>query len=206
MRVIGGPALLGLALALLACGSAPPPPPAGPTAKQVAARGLPGTGPYRLLIVAGSGVDDLTFYPAWYGFVSHGWTVKIATPTPVGGLSARGVAVPADLTLDAVKPDRFDVLYLPEGAPDDAQTRALIAAFARDRHLAIAPGATKAAKAAGVEFEPASDEEMVRVDRNRISAARPGDLPRLVWTVTAYAADTIRPGEGPGRAGDGNPP
>ncbi|MCA9540393.1 MAG: hypothetical protein KC620_15950 [Myxococcales bacterium] len=99
-------------LLLAGCGAAPMPTPstapAGPDAKLVAARGVPGALSWRLLVLAGPGVDDLGFFPAYYGMVAAGWRVRVATPVPEGARSARGLPVPADLTIAQAKPADFD--------------------------------------------------------------------------------------------------
>lgn len=181
----------------MACGGAPAADrgPAGPQIADLTARGLPAVDTRELVVLAADGVDDISLFGGYYALVADGWSVRIATPTPAGTRTADGRAVPSGLTLDALKPDDYAVLYVPAGLPADGALDAVIAAAAAERHLVVAPGAHERVAAAGVRAQMADDEGMVRIDGNVLSAARTGDLPHLVWTLSTYAQDRLRAAE-----------
>jgi hypothetical protein len=187
-----------IALLLAGCGAAPSPAPAPaappmPSPKALAARGLPGAGPYRVLILAGPGVSDLELFTVYYGLVATGWHVRIAGPTAEPPRGELGLPIPIDVTLAEAKPAAYDLLFVPDGAPKDAEALALVRAFA-ERHLATTTGGAAILSAAGVleGRTLASDEAMVHIDGNLLSAARPGDLPLLIHALGAYAEDRLR--------------
>lgn len=203
-------ALIGAAL-LAGCGAAPPPvaeapPPLveAPPPQHLVARGLPGAGPYRALVLAGPEVSELELFAVYYGLTATGWRVQIAAPggPPRGRL---GVTIPTDWSIAEVRPDAFDVLFVPEGAPATPESLALVRTFASERHLATTAGGARVLDAAGVLAgrRLAGTDDMVEIDGNLLSAARPGDLPLLVHALGTYAEDRLRQARVSGR---GNPP
>ncbi len=198
MRAVNS-ATLALCAALIGCGAAPAPAPdrgaAGVQIKDLTARGVPAVDRRALIVLAADGVDDVSLFAGYYALSASGWAVRIATPAPSGTTSADGRAVPTGLTFDQVKPADYAVLYVPAGLPADPAIDRLIAAAAAERHLVVAPGAGPRVAAAGVKAPLADDEGMVRIEGNVLSAARTGDLPYLVWTLSAYADDRLRAAE-----------
>jgi putative intracellular protease/amidase len=190
--------VIALTLLLTACGAAPPPPPpvvTAPTppppgdASKLAARGLPGHLPWKLAVLVGDGVDDLEVYGLYYALVSQGWQVSIAAPSTNTVRAANGRPIPVDVAFDKLDPAAFDVLYVPGGAPPVD----VIKRFADATIATTAAGArTLAAAGLDVGSRLATDDQMVRVDRNLVSCARPGDLPALAHALTAYADDVLR--------------
>jgi len=190
----------GLLTALVACAGTPPIPaasrgPAGAQIKALTARGLPAGDGRKLIVLAADGVDYISLFGGYYALAAAGWSVRIATPAPSGTISADGRAVPSGLTFDRVKTDGYTALYVPAGLPAGGVIDAIIAAAAGERHLVVAPGAGARVAAAGVKAPLATDEQMVRIEGNVLSAARTGDLPHLVWTLSAYADDRLRAAE-----------
>lgn len=190
-------AVLALAATGAGCGAAPTPDrgPAGAQIADLSVRGLPGVEGRTLIVLAADGVDDISLFAGSYALAAAGWRVRIATPAPSGTVSADGRAVPSALSFDAVRPAEYAVLYVPAGLPADARIDRLIAAAVAERHLVVAPGAGPRVKAAGVKAPLADDEGMVRIAGNVLSAARSGDLPHLVWSLSAYADDRLRAAE-----------
>ncbi len=186
-------------LFLSACASAPPPvvatapqPIVDPT--SLAVRGVPGYGPYRVLVLAGEGVDDLELYTVLYGLTAQGWRATVAAPTTEPVRASSGRPVPVDVALAEAEPERFDVLFVPGGAPSTGAAADLARRFAAERHLATTAAGAKVLAAAGVSVDGrvASDAEMVKIDGNLLSAARPGDLANLLHALEAYAHDKFR--------------
>jgi putative intracellular protease/amidase len=192
-----------LAALLVGCGATPCPAPE-PTQShaQATVRGLPNVGTFRVAILAGPGVDDVELYGLWYPLAAQGWRVTLAVPAlgPIRG--AAGLPVPATRSYAALKPADFDVIYVPGGAPMAAAavTRAFIDA---GRPLITTTAGAQALAAAGLAVTVATDEQMVQLSDGVISAARPGDLPRLAHALQAYAEDTLRVSH---KATGGHPP
>jgi hypothetical protein len=187
-----------VAALLAGCAAAPPPvvtapapPPAAPgEAAAYATRGVPGYLPYRAVIAAGDGVDDLELFAVYYGLTALGWRATIAAQTKDPVRAANGRPIPVDETLADVDPARYDVLYVPGGAPAADLARR----FAAEKTVATTAAGARALAAAGVAVEGrvATDEEMVKISGNLLSAARPGDLAGLVHALDAYAHDKFR--------------
>lgn len=198
-----------LLLALAGCGGAPvaeapaTSAPPGAALADLTARGLPAPGTHRAVVLAAPGVDDVSLFAAYYGLVATGWRVRVAAAP--GARTAGGRPIPADLAPAAVAPTDYDVLFVPAGLPADPALDALIAAAAAERHLALAAGAGPRAKAAGVDAALADDDAMVRIEGNVLSAARAGDLPHLLWSLDAYAADRLRTSAKGARTGEDPP-
>lgn len=184
-----------VALLVAGCGGAPVASGSardGQGADALNARGVPGTGPFRLLMLAGDGVDDVGFFGAWYGFVTAGWTVSVATPEPTAARTADGRPISGRTTLGAVEPGAFDMVFVPAGLPAGASFDAAIKGFAAQGIIVVGPGAISRAKAAGIAVSAPEGDGAVRIDGRVISAARTGDIPHLVWSSTAFAEDHLR--------------
>ncbi len=201
-------ALGAASVGLPACGATPPPAPAPALATSadapptdpfptagLAPTGLPGMGPYRLLVLAGPEVDELEVVGLAYAATLAGWRVTLAGPGGAPLRGGRGVALPLDKTFEQVQVEGYDALFAPSGAPNDPAARALVAAFG-DADAPRAIVTTNAGLArlrdlpALAAVVPASPDAGVHLTGRCLVAARAGDLPALVHALDAYARVT----------------
>ena len=193
------------ALFFIGCGSKPPKPahkipeyivappqPETPSEEAVRAHPPPGLLPYRLLILAGSGVSDLDFFTIYYGMVANGWTVTVMAPTVKNIRTRHGLPVPVTTAVADIDPLAHDILFVPGGAPIDQPIGLLIRTFTLERHLATTRDGAELVASIGLEPLRASNNEHVLVKGNQLAAARAGDLPALLHALQTYGDDRLR--------------
>lgn len=164
----------------------------------------------KALILAADGVEDSELLYPYYRLKEEGIEVDVAAPGAKAITGKHGYEIPAELNLDEVKPDGYDLLVLPGGkAPEtvrlndnavhvtremfnDGKTVAaichgaqtLISADVLDGWAATCwQGVRDDLKAAGADYR---DEEVV-VDRNLITSRCPDDLPAFMAAVLDHA-------------------
>ena len=203
-------------LLLVACGARPVPPalesaPAPalestrastgtpqPSPADFAPTGLPGMGPYALLILGGPAVDEIELLGMAYAATTLGWHLTITAPATAALRGRSGLGLPLDSPLGAVDlahfDAHFDALFVPTGAPNEPAAVALVEAFAaaEARPLFLATNGGLAAfrtLPSLASCSPATRDESVRFDGRRLIGARAGDIPALAHALEAIARD-----------------
>jgi putative intracellular protease/amidase len=201
------------AAVLAACGARPPAPaletspaPAPPVGSAVEApgdlapTGLPGMGPYKLLVLAGPGVSGLEVIGMAYAANALGWQVTVTAPATAALRGAHGEGLPLDKALGEVDASGYDALFVPAGAPADPAALALVSRFtgeAADGPLFVATnaGLNAVRGAAGLAaWPPTTRDRGVHLENGRLVGARAGDIPALAHALDAVMRDR-RPGK-----------
>ncbi len=179
--------------------TSPTPPPAVPGAPEapgdLAPTGLPGMGPYKLLVLAGPGVSGAEVVGMAYAANALGWRVTVTAPATAALRGAHGEGLWLDKPLAEVDAAGYDALFVPAGAPADPAALALVARFTADAPetgflVATNAGLNAVRGAPGLaQAPPTARDEGVHLDKRRLVGARAGDIPALAHALEALARD-----------------
>jgi hypothetical protein len=196
---------------VLGCG-APAPAPALETSPAVAApavtgsgpaeapgdlapTGLPGMGPYKLLVLAGPGVSGAEVVGMAYAANALGWRVTVTAPATSALRGAHGEGLWLDKPLTEIDAAGYDALFVPAGAPADAAALALVGHFTTAApegpfFVATNAGLNAVRGAPGLaDAPPTARDQGVHLANRRLVGARAGDIPALAHALEALARD-----------------
>ncbi len=160
----------------------------------------------KVLVISADNFEDSELLVPYYRFLEEGWQVDIVS-TKKGKIRGKhGYEVEAVKTLDAVKPDAYDVLVLPGGKAPEAIRKEpaaldiarhffsagkpvaaichgpqtlISAGLLKGRHATCYKSVAQEMRDAGALYE---DSEVV-VDGNLITSRQPSDIPAFLREI-----------------------
>ncbi len=169
----------------------------------------------RVAVVAGPEFEDLELFYPYYRFIEEGAEVKVIGPERKAYAGKHGLTVNVDVTFDEVRPEEFDVLFIPGGwMPDRVRRDRRAVEWIRQFFLSGKPvGAIchgpqllisakvltgyrlTAVSAIKDDLEYAGalyvDEPVVR-DRNLVTSRVPPDLPMMMPVLISAIEELLR--------------
>ncbi len=169
----------------------------------------------RVAVVAGPEFEDLELFYPYYRFIEEGAEVKVIGPERKAYAGKHGLTVNMDASFDEVRPEEFDVLFIPGGwMPDRVRRDRRAVVWIRQFFLSGKPvGAIchgpqllisakvltgyrlTAVSAIKDDLEYAGalyvDEPVVR-DRNLVTSRVPPDLPMMMPVLISAIEELLR--------------